>query len=538
MRSSFAGFTTAQLAMRASQKALDVTGQNIANINTKGYTRQRLDLISFSTGRGVSKYESSLNVKVGSGVLTTGLSQIRDPFLDIRYRNEVANAGTQDQKLAVLKDLEIVFDEVTKNGIQNQISDISSMLQKLSSEVGNSEFDSMVKASSDVLTKMFNQYAKQLENIRTEHETNLDIDIDTINDLLSNIHKLNETIKINHIHGNSALELQDQRNSLIDELSGYMKIEVKYEIEQITDQVSVEVPKISLVGDTGKIPLIDGNFKTEISKETDADGKTNIKMTMPDIITAPVPPATDPVVTPQAPQEITEEITAGTVKGILDMLNRTGEFDAGTETVRGIGYYQKSLDLLASKFAEAFNKANREPVFNADGTPQLDGSGNPVFTEKNLFASSDGTATITAKNIAISQDWNNGNIGITASVKFDSPLGSNDNILSMISMLSEKMQYDTPDGKNLFKGSFQEMFTNTGSILALDVKSTTALLENYVTISEEVANLRDNVSAVSLDEEGMNILHYQKSYNAAARLMTALDEALNTIINSMGIVGR
>ena len=538
MRSSFAGFTTAQLAMRASQKALDVTGQNIANINTKGYTRQRLDLISFSTGRGVSKYESSMNVKVGSGVLTKGLSQIRDPFLDIRYRNEVANVGTQDQKLAVLKDIEIVFDEVTKNGIQNQISDIATMLQKLSSEVGNSEFDSMVKSSSDVLTKMFNQYAKQLDSIRAEHETNLDIDIGTINDLLSNIHKLNETIKINHIHGNSALELQDQRNSLIDELSGYMKIEVKYEIEQITDQVSVEVPKISLVGDTGKIPLIDGNFKTEISKETDADGKTNIKMTMPDIITAPVPPATDPVVTPQAPQEITEEITAGTVKGILDMLNRTGEFDAGTETVRGIGYYQKSLDLLASKFAEAFNKANREPVFNADGTPQLDGSGNPVFTEKNLFASSDGTATITAKNIAISQDWNNGNIGITASVKFDSPLGSNDNILSMISMLSEKMQYDTPDGKNLFKGSFQEMFTNTGSILALDVKSTTALLENYVTISEEVANLRDNVSAVSLDEEGMNILHYQKSYNAAARLMTALDEALNTVINSMGIVGR
>ncbi len=119
MRSSFAGFTTAQLAMRASQKALDVTGQNIANINTKGYTRQRLDLISFSTGRGVSKYESSLNVKVGSGVLTTGLSQIRDPFLDIRYRNEVSNAGTQDQKLAIMKDLETVFDEVTKNGIQS-----------------------------------------------------------------------------------------------------------------------------------------------------------------------------------------------------------------------------------------------------------------------------------------------------------------------------------------------------------------------------------------------------------------------------------
>ena len=502
MRSSFAGFTTAQLAMRASQKALDVTGQNIANINTKGYTRQRLDLISFSTGRGVSKYESSMNVKVGSGVLTKGLSQIRDPFLDIRYRNEVANVGTQDQKLAIMKDLETVFDEVTKNGLQSQISDISSMLQKLSSEVGNSEFDSMVKSSSDVLTKMFNQYAKQLENIRTEHETNLDIDVTNINDIIGNIHKLNETIKVNHIHGNAALELQDQRNSLIDELSGYMKIDVKYEIEQITDQVSVEVPKISLVGKTEKTLLVDGNFKTDLKVKNDS-GKTNITMTMPD---------------PQAPQEITEDITAGTMKGVLDMLNRSGEFDAGTETTRGIGYYQKSLDLLASKFAESFNKLN--------------GVG------KELFVSSESGQPITAKNIAISEGWNNGTIGITASVKPDSPLGANDNILNMISMLSEKIDYKTEDGKLLFNGSFQEMFTNTGSMLALDIKSTTALLDNYMTISDEVANMRDNVSAVSLDEEGMNILHYQKSYNAAARLMTALDEALNTIINSMGIVGR
>ena len=544
MRSSFAGFTTAQLAMRASQKALDVTGQNIANINTKGYTRQRLDLISFSTGRGVSKYESSMNVKVGSGVLTKGLSQIRDPFLDIRYRNEVANVGTQDQKLAIMKDLETVFDEVTKNGIQNQISEISTMLQKLSAEVGNSEFDGMVKSSSDVLTKMFNQYAKQLNNIREEHETNLNIDVTNINDIIGNIHRLNETIKVNQIHGNAALELQDQRNSLIDELSGYMKIDVEYELQQITDQVSVEVPKISLVGKTEKILLVNGSFKTELKVENDA-GKTNITMTMPDKVelTDPDDPDSDLIITPQDDKAVTEDITAGTMKGVLDMLNRSGEFDAGTETTRGIGYYQKSLDLLASKFADSFNMANRAPMFNDDGTPKLDGDGNPMFQGKDLFSSSEKDADgnpmpITAKNISISEAWNSGAIGITASVKPGSPLGSNDNILNMISMLSEKMDYETQDGKLLFNGSFQQMFTNTGSMLALDIKSTTALLDNYMTISDEVANMRDNVSAVSLDEEGMNILHYQKSYNAAARLMTALDEALNTIINSMGIVGR
>lgn len=501
MRSSFAGFTTAQLAMRASQKALDVTGQNIANINTKGYTRQRLDLISFSTGRGVSKYESNLNVKVGSGVLTTGLSQIRDPFLDIRYRNEVANAGTQDQKLAIMKDLETVFDEVTKNGIQNQISEISTMLQKLSAEVGNSEFDGMVKSSSDVLTKMFNQYAKQLNNIREEHETNLNIDVTNINDIIGNIHRLNETIKINQIHGNSALELQDQRNLLIDELSGYMKIEVKYEIEKITDQVSVEVPKISLVGETGNIDLINGSFKTEFKIEKAADGIIDIKMDA----------------NGGGESVITNDITGGTMKGILDMLNQSGEFDAASGTARGIGYYQKSLDLLASQFAKSFNDMNQGEALFDNG-----GNGGPI----------------TAENISISKGWNEGTAKIIASVKPGAPLGANDNILNMISMLTEKMEYETPNGNLIFNGSFQEMFTNTGSMLALDVKSTTALLDNYVTISDEIANMRDNVSAVSLDEEGMNILHYQKSYNAAARLMTALDEALNTVINSMGIVGR
>jgi len=500
VRSTFAGFTTAQLAMRASQKALDVTGQNIANINTKGYTRQRLDLMSLNTGNGVNKYESSANVKVGNGVLTTGLSQIRDPFLDIRYRNESASVGTQDQKLAILKDLETIFDEVTKNGIQSQISEISSMLQKLSSEVGNAEFDNMVKSSADVLTKMLNQYGKQLENIRVEHETNLDIDISSINDIIGNIQKLNETIKINHIHGSSSLELQDQRNLLIDELSSYMKIDVKYKKEQITDQVSVEVPSISILGSDGKpIYLIDGNDKTSLEIEKNS-GITTINLVN---------------ATTGGKREITGNINEGTLKGILDMLNKSGEFDPGSETVRGIGYYEQSLNLLASKFAESFNSMN----------------------DDDLFDSGEGGGEITAKNISISEGWNNGTIGITASVKPDSPLGSNDNILKMISMLSEKKVYEA-GGKQLFNGSFQEMFTNTGSILALDVKSTTALLENHLTISDEVANMRDNISAVSLDEEGMNILHYQKSYNAAARLMTALDEALNTIINGMGIVGR
>lgn len=699
MRSTFAGFTTAQLAMRASQKALDVTGQNIANINTKGYTRQRLDLISLNASSGVNKYESQLNTKIGNGVLTKGLSQIRDPFLDIRFRTESANVGTADQKLAVLKDMEQIFDEITKNGTQNQLSEIASMLQKLSSEVGNNEFDSMVKSSADVFTKMLNQYANQLDGIRKEQESNLDIDVRKVNDILQNIQKLNETIEKNHIHGNAALELQDQRNLLVDDLSVFMKIKVKYTPVQVSDSQTVDRMDIFFEGKDGEVPLVRGSeFATSISTQKDADGKImmsfsrpkvdvpkvndllsqintvneeiktlmangdptkdaelkmeflldkldssmqiEIKKTGPELTeinflgdfeatppeVAPnsvplfksgtfvsnltqnadgtinatnVPPATDLIIQ-SGNKEINDEILQGRFKGMLDMLNKSGEFDDANETSRGIGYYQKSLDLLANQFAKSFNDMNREHTFDANGNQitkietdpanagaflvtkkdkltgaesttsimptapataieRFDKNGKLVegladdetYIKKDLFVSLDPDA-INARNIAISQDWKSSKIGITTSVKYGSPLGANDNVLNMISMMSEKQVYSTPGtpaqvgpppvpeipGVRLFEGSFQEMYTNMSTTLALDIKSTTSVLENFVSVADDIANMRDNISSVSLDEEGMNILHYQKSYNAAARLMTALDEAVDTIINKMGVVGR
>ena len=86
MRSTFAGFSTATLALCASQRALEVTGQNISNVNTPGYTRQRLDIQSLYL-RGGEFYNSNPNSRIGFGVEITGVSQLRDPFLDIQYRN-------------------------------------------------------------------------------------------------------------------------------------------------------------------------------------------------------------------------------------------------------------------------------------------------------------------------------------------------------------------------------------------------------------------------------------------------------------------
>ena len=86
MVGTFDGFTAARLGLYAAQHGLRVTGNNVANINTIGYTRQRTDQSSFKVGAN-DIYKSFYDNHVGSGALVTSISQLRDPYLDIRYRN-------------------------------------------------------------------------------------------------------------------------------------------------------------------------------------------------------------------------------------------------------------------------------------------------------------------------------------------------------------------------------------------------------------------------------------------------------------------
>ena len=93
--STFGAFTMAKLGIYASQKAMQVTGNNISNINTPGYTRQSLDLDSLYIG-GADRYTSKWDAKLGSGVMVSGVSQIRSPYLDIRYRTEYSTTGLKE----------------------------------------------------------------------------------------------------------------------------------------------------------------------------------------------------------------------------------------------------------------------------------------------------------------------------------------------------------------------------------------------------------------------------------------------------------
>lgn len=272
--STFGAFTMAKLGIYASQKAMQVTGNNITNVNTKGYTRQQLDLQSLYVG-GADRYSSKWDMKVGSGVISTGVSQIRSPYLDIRYRVEQSNVGMIEKKLEGLNELSRIFDEVgdgthDEGVMEAALQGLIEQLEYYSSEgAGKEEFDTIVKGMSKELVSIFNDYARRLEKEYDTKVSEFKQDVTKVNTILDGIRKLNNSIRKAEIHGSNALELKDERNLLIDELSKYVRIDVIYEEEDVGAGYMVDKLVIKLDGNDPKsgndgATLIDGKYATQL----------------------------------------------------------------------------------------------------------------------------------------------------------------------------------------------------------------------------------------------------------------------------------
>lgn len=526
IRSSFYGYTTAQTALAAAQKALDVVGHNMSNVNTPGYTRQRLDLYSSSSGGHKDRYATQFGANVGQGVTIGGVSQIRDPFLDLRFRSEIGKVGEQDAILGALNDLEDVFDEISSDGLSNQISDLVSQLNKYTSSS-----ESVIKASADTLTRLFNNYAKQVQKIKENAEHSLEqVDIPAVNNLLKGIANLNESIRTDQLNGNPSLELLDQRNTMLDELSTYVKVDIKYTPNEISPGIFVEDVTITMRDSANAIPLVDNDKY--------ADFKYN--STTRELSVGNADPASR--------VNVQDDLTTGSLKGSIDMLTKEGIYN--DRTTRGVKYYEKILDTFANKIADTMNKANS---FTAEEALAMGWT--EAAVDRPLFEFG-GDGSKTAANLKIADDWSNGKHGIT-NTKVKDPAGgtgdsdsalATDNILKMIGIFTDKTtQFKTPDdnpdpnvdtSKVIFTGTLQQCFGQATEVLTSDIDTANKMYKNYSAVAGGISDAIAGVSGVSLDEEGMDMMKYQKSYNAAARLMTTMDEAIDTIINKMGLVGR
>ena len=358
---TFGSFTAARLAIYASQSSLNVTGNNIANINTKGYTRQRMDLVSLHSDGNI-RYANSYNLNIGYGVLAEGVSQLRDPFLDIRFRDENAKVGSYQAKLDCLDQMASILDEVGKGTgefgiIEAQFNDLLAQLENFNGNAGVDVYDTTVRGSAESLTKLFRDYAEGLKTVENNKLNQLKEDVKTVNSLLTRIRDLSEQIREAGIHGDKALELRDDRNVYIDELSAYMKIDVSYDMEKIDEFSSVERINISIAGSGNPpIKLIQGIYGTQL--------------TMPDT-TAKRNPAYDPS-KPQSNRYISQESTPGNIKytNVEREALRNENGDIITNDNAG-----EALIKAMDGFAGGIPEVNK---YNPDNARYLDKDGNPT----------------------------------------------------------------------------------------------------------------------------------------------------------------
>jgi flagellar hook-associated protein 1 FlgK len=561
LRSTFLGYKTATSALKVNQNHMDVTGQNISNINTKGYTRQRLDISSLSFNTSNMKFGST-GVVIGQGVEANGVSQFRDAFLDLRYRMEAAKSGSEYIQLEALSDLESVFDEISMDKLDAQFSDLSAQLHSLTSSPSDPVMEGVVRTSAEILTQMLNDYSRDIETIYEQQLSYLENGaVQKINELTKNIAKLNQQIKESNISDNPALELNDERNMLIDELSCYIDIEVDIEPLNIGGGKTIDELVIRLNGTINE--LVNRNFSNKVEVIDDDTDITKINITefvkdadgivQKNVDGSPIH-KTDPV-------NITSKIKGGQIDGYLKFLNGKGEFatekdidkENGYEIaaeVKGVQYYSNMLDTLANKFATVMNDLNRVPEsFDTDGKPDFGTGTKPLFEARGT----DPTAPITAGNIKIAAAWaSTTDSYITNTIKEkaagdEDNTGAVDNILRMINAFNAKNDFITNIDKNndgtieedeqanLFKGTFQEFLSYTTTKLNLQTADVQISYATYSETQFHIDYARSSMSSVDLNEEGVNLLQYSKSYNAAARLMTTLDEMLETLINRMGI---
>ena len=508
---TFAAFQTANRALVASQSLLNITGNNISNVNTDGYTRQRVDLTSVSSTSLNQKFANVSHTTTSQGVEATGVSQIRDSFLDARYRTENADSGMYTSLSSGLSDLESIFDEISTKGLQSQLSDFADQLETLSETPTDQDVALTVKTSAQSLTSILNSYSQQVTEVRDQATYDLKAGVvPDFNSIVEGIANLNSEIKAEEISGSTPNELYDKRNSLIDQLSSIAKIKVTTATQDISDNISVSTLSISLYDETSgtSIALVeDGQYST-ISLNTSGDA-VSIELTS----------SIDGHDT-----NITDHFTSGSIKGYLDVINGEGSYaGADGNDYKGALYYRDALNTFAATFANTFNTLN-----DVNTTDALDAP---------LFAASDGSGTITALNISISDAWQADTMAINTAA-YNANSGDNSNVLLMIKALEADTTFTDSTTGQKFVGSFADYMTGVVAELSSDITLNKSYLGTSGSVLSSLAASRDSVSGVSLDEEGINLMAYQKSYNAAARFMTVLDEIMDKLINETGLVGR
>ena len=507
MRPTFMGFEASKTAIFAAQKALDIVGNNLSNISTEGYTRQRVDQVSVSPGNYTSRLSLNLVTYSGMGTDINGISQMRDVLLDSAFRSENATMGYYDRNAGMLEDIESIFQELETGtdgngyGLGDAISQLYKALEGFASNA-SSETGAMIVANSvNNIAQLLNQQYTKLDESATRYKNELSVDVDEVNGILKDIAVLNKSIANSMVVNDygedyGPNELFDERNLLLDRLSEFGETTVK---ENENGSVTVTFNGHNAVDDRVVETLnYQENSNSTVSVFWKSDGVSALG-------------------------------GLGIFRASADILNGRGlAATSSTEvTQRGYLYYKDKLDSFANVLAGVLNNTIPD-TYNEDGSvasyKKLVGAEMSNGNDYEVYPD----MLVTADNIAMTKEFRSQSTYIIEDMKST----DNSNVLKLISRLFEEPHQFEASGDR-FNGTFQEFSADFVGTLGSDTSYAAARYDASYSIASEILNSRDAVSAVSESEETSNMLMYNRAFQAASKMMTVMDGLLDVIINQM-----
>jgi flagellar hook-associated protein 1 FlgK len=514
MRSTFMGLEASKRGLFTQQSALYTTGHNIANANTAGYSRQRVNMQPTLGFPGTGLNAPKTPGFIGTGVEAGSVQRIRDAFVDRQYRQESNKLGYWESRSEAITHMEDIMSEPSDFGLSASLDQFWKSLQDLHTSPENAGARKVVVHRGIAVAESFNYINKQLTDIQGNLKNEILVSTKDVNSILDQIASLNEQIQSIEPNGYMPNDLYDARDNLLDELSAYFPIEVSYQKSGGNSLAIAEGSvTVSIKTNTGtNIEVVNGKDAGELSAETTPGAKMTDSENYE--------PFTQFTITG------TGTITGGTIAysdleankgGMLSLINSYGH---GT-VASAQGYYPEmlaKLDQMANEFAKEFNKIHQSG-YELDSTTMGD----------EFFVIKPPATVLGAGTIMVNKDIIDDPSKIAASTA-ESAEGNGANALLLANMKSNLM---TGLGGATVQSFYQSMIGQLG----VDGEQAGRLHYNSGTIMLAVDNKRASVSAVSLDEEMTNMIIFQQAYNASARMITVVDETLDKIINGMGRVG-
>ncbi len=412
-------------------------------------------------------------LQMGQGARAASISRINNPALDKQLQIESGKMGFVDAKAEAVGRVEQVFNEQQNKGLNQYISDFFNSFRELANNPESLTTRTLVKEAGDALASDFKRVTNQLSDIQKDIDGQVEMNVNEINNMVKEIAELNEKVATVEIQGVAANDQRDRRDLLLKKLNE--KMDIKF---AEGDQGMVTVTA------AGNAMLVSGydHMQLETSKDPQTD-RTQIFFKETSNGT---------------PYNITGRIRSGALGGIL------GVRDTVVEDL------QSRVNELAQAVGNEVNSAH------AQG---LDRKSKPGG---NFFEIERG-ATSVAGGLKVADEIAD-DVGRIASAAHDKAPGDN-TVAHVIGNIQFKAIMD--DGNGTIDDFYASQIGSVG-VLANHVNEDRKSQQGVV---QQLGILRDSVSGVSLDEETVKMIEYQKAFDASARLIRTADEMFDTVLN-------